>query len=1185
MKVMKNKNILIAVIVAVIIAAAIFIVIITVNNINNKNNKNQNEEMNSEVSGSITESSDINNKNKSEIQIENKTISVIIPPDKPAYYDALTNALRNNLGAGAGIEVKEIAWADIGLINAKNDDVVILPEAETVPYGASQAIDTYLKNGGKLVTLGGPPFSKTLYPSGGSWLTKEDLISQNTDRQMLFDFEKATDNKGWNRSSDTMNNKQLVEVGDFGSPDGNCLHVVSDNVVNWDVISKSVRVPAGSNTIGLYAKGGPNTSFLSIELDEKDQSRWYAVFPVTQEWQYIALTADDFTYWADNASVGRGGAGDKVSIENVNKFAVGFAFSGIKTGPNEFWIDSVSAFKSADFTESVLTIEGLSPEWKFYPITNGNKAAAFDNQIFVADRDYKLPDKVFSVSPRPQGTGYNKGREFRFVPLIEVYDSKNLRSGFLAWMFINNNSSITAGFGTSDPEFYNNGGIDAVTDVVKTILEDNMFIEAGATEYLYIDSETKSLPVGAKIRGKNADGLTMEIKLLKDGNQVYYNEYDISNVNGTALGNGVKTFDWSENINLDVLNITEGYLPEVKPDYITVTLKKDGQIIDKISHEIVFWSPKPESERRYITIENNEFMRDGKPLRLYGVNFMPSSGIAVNLEQQNYFEQYVSLESYDPDVFYKDLLRVKDIGFNAVSVFVYHDTAMDTNNMLHLIDMCDKLGLVVDLSIRPYADPFNLNDGEVIDMIKALHSSELDNIVAYDVAWERYFGTYDGSYGNGKGRKEYDSDWREWINNNYGSIENAEKEWGCQAVKTGGEAVSPTDDMLRNDDAKYNKMVAAYRRFVDDLVSKKHNYVKDLISEYDPNHFVSARLGSQGGVPLADPGDMGYDFQALATAFDFMSPECYAINTATTDQIIFTNIYSRYTLPGAPIMWKEFGYSVWSGSNFSDKTQVMQTQADYYSKLLDAMIYGHTGASFCWFYAGGYRTNERSDFGIINPDGSDRPVTQVLREYKDKFLNQPVLGEPDVFFDVDRDRSVTGIKNMYESIQNDLISAVKSGKTVAFKDESAGTNTATVPDTAIGGGTAGPENPSKYVNGDFRAIYVKLSDGSWKRVSYGGLVSLPAGPIEIKAVMGNALRPEWLSKSASDKAYVSLVSTPKSGIAFNIPLSENVKYLGILTQEFTLANNFTGRTDICFRFNIEGRFPFGDSFKFTVTPK
>jgi hypothetical protein len=248
--------------------------------------------------------------------------------------------------------------------------------------------------------------------------------------------------------------------------------------------------------------------------------------------------------------------------------------------------------------EPKLILEGLSPEWKFYPVNNGGKAVAFDNQIFVADRDYIVPEELFSLSPRPQGTGYKRGKELRFVPLIEVYDEKELRSGFLAWMMVNSNAqrnsrayeaSVIAGFGTSDPAFYNNEGIAAVVDVARTMLNGTLFVEAGATEYLYVESETVTIPLGANIRGKNNEGLTVEVSLYKDGESIYQSEHDMSGVSGANGKHGVSLFNIETSY-----NISDG-----NPDRVGFTLKQSGETLDFISHEIVVWSPKPESERIY----------------------------------------------------------------------------------------------------------------------------------------------------------------------------------------------------------------------------------------------------------------------------------------------------------------------------------------------------------------------------------------------------------------------------------------------------------------------------------------------------------------------------------------------------------------------------------------------------------
>jgi len=1097
--------------------------------------------------------------------IKEKTPGVVCPPDKPGYYGALAEALKREYGAA----VNEITWDNLkGALDKTKNELIILTGAAAVPYDCAAAIDSYLKSGGKLLTLGGPPLTQLSYPDGGGWKSRDEILgdaSKSADRRTLFDFDIPSHAKNWARATNDPGSGRSIQTLESSGPDGgSCLYVVLDNFTNWDNISKPVKIPEGVNSIGFYVRGGPATTAMCLEIAEKDGSRWIASFPVSENWKYTVLTSSDFQYWHDNQSTGRGGVGDTVVLSNAGAFSIGLALShvNVPAGRHEYWLSNIYA-QIFDAPEAVpaLVIEGLSPEWKFYPITSGRSAAAFDNQIIVGARDYTMPAELFSLSPRPQGTGFGRGRERRFIPLIEVYDAKNLRSGFLAWMFVNKNN-ITAGFGTSDPAFYDENGIAAVLETARAMLEGVFFTEAGAEEYIYVDSETESITLGANITGALAANLTLELGLYTGGVNILNREYDIS---GTAVK--------------DLYDLSAG-----RPDRVTAALKKDGRVVDKISHEIVFWSPKPESERSYITVSGNEFMRGGEPLRLYGVNYMPSSGIAANPEDHQYFEHYVSSESYDPDVFYKDLLRVKEVGFNAVSLFVYHQTAMQTKNMLHLIDMCDKLDLIVDLSIRPRADPFDLAEHEVTEMIQALHIAELDNVCAYDIAWERTFGSYEPTYGNAAGRKSYDGLWERWVKDNYGSIENAEAVWGCAIPRAGGAVASPPDDMY-NADGRHTVMMAAYRRFTDDLVSYRHGYAKDLIGACDPNHLVSARTISTSGIPLWTPGfDTGYDFMSLAPALDFMSPECWGITPETADQGIFTAAYARYAKPGAPVVWKEFGHHIWTGSNFDlpASRSAQQIQAENYSAIIDMAVAGYSNGIFCWWWPGGYRTNENSDYGVVNPDGSDRLVTGVIREYRDKFLRRPKLGEPGVFFEVDRDKSATGTFAMYSEIKDEFLGSVSSGNAAALTDASTGTDTATVPGAAIGGaGEAGPDNPARYVNGLFRAVYIK-SDGDWKRINYGDKIKLKSGPVEIKAVMCNTLGSEWLSEEMSEAAYVSIVSTDKSDIAFKLPLSGNVKHLETHAQEFVLCDGFDGEAVIAFRFGIEGRFLFGSTFMFTA---
>lgn len=48
---------------------------------------------------------------------------------------------------------------------------------------------------------------------------------------------------------------------------------------------------------------------------------------------------------------------------------------------------------------------------------------------------------------------------------------------------------------------------------------------------------------------------------------------------------------------------------------------------------------------------------------------------------------------------------------------------------------------------------------------------------------------------------------------------------------------------------------------------------------------------------------------------------------------------------------------------------------------------GSDGVYF-WWYPGEYRVDEKSDYGIINPDETYRPATYVIKEHQNVFKKQ-----------------------------------------------------------------------------------------------------------------------------------------------------------------------------------------------------
>ena len=79
------------------------------------------------------------------------------------------------------------------------------------------------------------------------------------------------------------------------------------------------------------------------------------------------------------------------------------------------------------------------------------------------------------------------------------------------------------------------------------------------------------------------------------------------------------------------------------------------------------------------------------------------------------------------------------------------------------------------------------------------------------------------------------------------------------------------------------------------------------------------------------------------------------------------------------------------------------------------------------WYAGGFRTNEKGDFGIVNPDGTDRPTTTVLREFADEITRPRGISHPDVWIDLNPDDPAS-MEGIYTKVSSEFWKTAESGR-------------------------------------------------------------------------------------------------------------------------------------------------------------
>ncbi|MBI3851919.1 MAG: beta-galactosidase [Verrucomicrobia bacterium] len=936
--------------------------------------------------------------------------------------------------AGAGYRVQFIGVATLtnsSALSTQKLDLLVLPGARSLPAVAAPAVENYLHQGGDLLALGLPAWEDALFELNARWLSRANFeagIAAQKPEQILFDFAKA-DLGQWRRASDNPGTHTSHEI--VASEGGNTLHVVIAKLTGWDTFMSpplTNAFPPGHTLTCFRAKGGLRTKQLALEWTESDSSRWIATVELTTEWKNYALTPEAFKAWEPPPS--RRGKQERFQPRNAARFVVGLAHSHTpQVGEqNDYWFAGLgtarSPFGEASLPDEIKSphLESVSPGYLFFPIaTNVVICEANGTSAFRAHWESATAGTTASpgLHPRPRGVGFNQYRQYRWEPLLEAHDAAtDDYRGAVAALLVHVQPPFRGGvwatFTPSEAGFYRQPLVTNCLRQTLARMRRGVFLAEGGAEF-FTTFPDQRFSVGARAANfgrEAATNLSVSVE--------FCDEHEKSN-------RAVKQakFALAPGAQHTVEEITQ--LQNNEENHVHVTLRAGDVVVDSLSHEIGIWQPKPKPE--FIEARDGGFWLRGKPWEINGVNYMPSSGIG--LANWQHFEHWVGRGAYDPEIIERDLRRMQAMNLNAVSVFIHHES-LGAQHMLDFLRRCQAHGVRVNLSLRP-GTPLDFRWNEIRELIEHYRLAQNDTVFAYDLAWEP-------RHEPSALKSDYVKPWSEWVQKRLGSVDAARKAWGV-----GEEFKFEMSDLKSlpsppmkwfTQDGPWRKLVADYRLFLDDLLREKYAEARRLVKSIDPNHAVSFRMQHAGDPTFNWDAFLPYDFYGLADAVDIWESEAYG-RIGDWERVKpgrFTADYARLCDARKPIVWAEMGHSVWNNQTMSPSVEQLDFQARYFHDFYRMMTESGADGIFFWWYPGGYRLNERSDFGIINPDGTDRPVTRIIRDEGGTFLKARKTGtKPDYWISVDRDRDARGLFGIYETVKDEYWKAIAAGKTPGLK--------------------------------------------------------------------------------------------------------------------------------------------------------
>ncbi len=860
-------------------------------------------------------------------------------------------------------------------------------------------------------------------------------------------------------------------------------------------------------------------------------------------------------------------------------------------------------------------LETISPSYKTYPLKDIAAIGVEPAQGIVDAKGLKLPVPVSADScyARPEGKGFERGYQWRWIPLARAYDREGIERGTPIWMMMYR-PALDEGPAFQDavrrlrqhrdmpkaPSFAGSVcAVCAIRDhaalqqiartelfgVMARRIHDGLFLSyAGSDQFSYWPGEPVELGGAVINQGRQPAEVEVRVRVCPKGDErpVFEARAALTIEPGQTAK---KAFRWTpERFDAPSYRVTTGLLC-------------GGRTIDVIAHELGVLCDKKPATDDYITVHDGDFWLHGKRWYPVGVNYWPR--YAVALECEDYVYHWLTPGFYNPEEVERDLAQMESMGLNFVAIRADHQTNRRT--LLDFLRRCRNHAIYVFLFVQTHVItdephyfqgimmPQVFQEKASADFIRACRLPDNPALMAYDLIWEpagwlfgdqvRMFGWSDRA----PYRQRWDEDWARWIVEHYGSLNAAEKDWDMPAPRRDGRVTSPSNTQLSKD-GPWRIMVAAYRRFMDDLMSRKWNDATQKLRRMDPCHLISFR---QGNLPP-------FDFTLTATPkhVDFFCMEGYSFRPGGTGPNVagFVNRYIHFTTGGKPHLWIEFGADVWNKAAMRPGEREMDRQAETHELIHHAALQTGAKGTAPWWWAGGYRVSEKTDYGILNSDGSLRPSGRMLQQYAKRFQTPREYPKSDVWFTMDRDSHAGG--HWWVAFNTGAEAHRKAeadGKQLGVRSPATGTTSADTPLLAVGNTSYNGDNPPKYLNAEFNWFRIRFGDTPWIDVANGARIRVPRDqPIVASVSVGNLQEATWLTPEhcRGKPGAVYLASTADSQLHFKQPIAKNTAYLtdADFGKTLPLTKGISATTKVVLQMTAEDRAWFGEKLRFTLEP-
>lgn len=444
----------------------------------------------------------------------------------------------------------------------------------------------------------------------------------------------------------------------------------------------------------------------------------------------------------------------------------------------------------------------------------------------------------------------------------------------------------------------------------------------------------------------------------------------------------------------DMARLSLGLLPRLSTrdrDYVLrVKLESaEGRMLDQMEREFRVLAEDPPPPADHIGLVGSGFTSGRRPFFVLGAELaLPGGSLG---DEAGPPRTALDPEVFDPVVVRRELQRAQAAGINVWHVRLEH--AGQAPALRWLLAEMRPLAMRVQLQVAGL-DPLALDLAQARTLLEAARVADDPLVFALEVGGRSTLGTAEE-------RRPWDAAWRAWLIEQYGSLAHAERVWGQAVWQHQGQPCGPPDEVLKTA-GPGSPALSAYRRFVDDRVSRRTGEIRRLLEELGWRALVGVRRG-WGGPPEQFP----LDAAAGQIHADFVSLDVKGLlaDEAALDRADYVTAYARGVGAGKPVLWRSVG----ADAGAQPDTIALDRQAGQVQALLDRALRSHAAGVQIPSLAGGWSRLTRVDTGLAFPDGRWRPAGDRVRRFNLRVRRE--VTPPSSWKDavVDRDAEARGM--------------------------------------------------------------------------------------------------------------------------------------------------------------------------------